>query len=107
MAVTERVALVPRGIVPFWAGIVLDTLNQRPASMAAAGIASLPWRPFLVLSGGGALLWAVYMVGLGWVTGSATGLPTWASAAVGMVLGTLAGLVIAGVIAVRRRSREG
>lgn len=27
---------VPRGIVPFWAGIVLDTLNQRPASMAAA-----------------------------------------------------------------------
>lgn len=28
--------LVPRGIVPFWAGIVLDTLNQRPASMAAA-----------------------------------------------------------------------
>lgn len=27
--------LVPRGIVPFWAGIVLDTLNQRPAAMAA------------------------------------------------------------------------
>lgn len=28
--------VVPRGIVPFWAGIVLDTLNQRPAPMAAA-----------------------------------------------------------------------
>jgi pimeloyl-ACP methyl ester carboxylesterase len=28
--------LVPRGFVPFWAGIVLDTLNQRPAPMAAA-----------------------------------------------------------------------
>ena len=27
---------VPRGLVPFWAGIVLDTLNQRPAPMAAA-----------------------------------------------------------------------
>lgn len=27
---------VPRGIVPFWAGIVLDTLNQRPEPMAAA-----------------------------------------------------------------------
>jgi membrane protein DedA with SNARE-associated domain len=79
----------------------------RTASMAAAGIASLPWRPFLVLSGAGALVWTVYMVGLGWVTGSATGLPTWASAVVGMVLGTLAGLIIAGVIAVRRRSREG
>lgn len=26
---------VPRGIVPFWAGIVLDTLDQRPASVAA------------------------------------------------------------------------
>lgn len=28
--------LVPRGLVPFWAGVVLDTLNQRPAPMAAA-----------------------------------------------------------------------
>jgi pimeloyl-ACP methyl ester carboxylesterase len=27
---------VPRGVVPFWAGIVLDTLNQRSGSMAAA-----------------------------------------------------------------------
>jgi pimeloyl-ACP methyl ester carboxylesterase len=27
---------VPRGIVPFWTGIVLDTLDQRPAPMAAA-----------------------------------------------------------------------
>jgi len=27
---------VPRGVVPFWAGIVLDTLDQRPAAMAAA-----------------------------------------------------------------------
>jgi pimeloyl-ACP methyl ester carboxylesterase len=26
---------VPRGVVPFWAGIVLDTLDQRPDSMAA------------------------------------------------------------------------
>jgi pimeloyl-ACP methyl ester carboxylesterase len=28
--------LVPRGVVPFWAGIALDTMNQRPAAMAAA-----------------------------------------------------------------------
>ncbi|MCW2819769.1 MAG: alpha/beta fold hydrolase [Marmoricola sp.] len=27
---------VPRRLVPFWAGIVLDTLDQRPAPMAAA-----------------------------------------------------------------------
>ncbi len=26
---------IPRGIVPFWTGIVLDTLDQRPASMGA------------------------------------------------------------------------
>ncbi len=28
--------VVPRGLVPFWAGIVLDTLNQRSGPMAAA-----------------------------------------------------------------------
>ena len=28
--------MVPRGVVPFWTGILLDTLNQRPAPMAAA-----------------------------------------------------------------------
>jgi pimeloyl-ACP methyl ester carboxylesterase len=27
---------VPRGIVPFWAGVALDTLSQRPGAMAAA-----------------------------------------------------------------------
>ncbi|MCW2760252.1 MAG: alpha/beta fold hydrolase [Marmoricola sp.] len=26
---------VPRGVVPFWTGIALDTMDQRPASMAA------------------------------------------------------------------------
>lgn len=26
---------VPRGLVPFWAGVALDTCNQRPAAMAA------------------------------------------------------------------------
>jgi pimeloyl-ACP methyl ester carboxylesterase len=28
--------MVPRGVVPFWTGILLDTLDQRPAPMAAA-----------------------------------------------------------------------
>jgi pimeloyl-ACP methyl ester carboxylesterase len=36
VALTRRVSrLVPRGAVPFWAGIALDTLDQRPAPMAA------------------------------------------------------------------------
>ncbi len=37
ITLTRRVAkLVPRGVVPFWAGIGLDTLDQHPAPMAAA-----------------------------------------------------------------------
>ena len=34
--VRKLAGLVPRGLVPFWVGIGLDTLSQRPASMAAA-----------------------------------------------------------------------
>jgi pimeloyl-ACP methyl ester carboxylesterase len=34
-ATRRATLLVPRGLVPFWAGIALDTLNQRPAAMAA------------------------------------------------------------------------
>jgi pimeloyl-ACP methyl ester carboxylesterase len=34
---TRRAArLVPRGLVPFWTGILLDSLEQQPAAMAAA-----------------------------------------------------------------------
>ena len=37
ITLTSRLTkLVPRGVVPFWAGIALDTLNQQPAPMAAA-----------------------------------------------------------------------
>jgi len=34
-ALRAATKLVPRGYVPFWAGIVLDTMNQRPGPMAA------------------------------------------------------------------------
>ena len=34
-ATRRAVHLVPRGLVPFWAGVALDTLNQQPAPMAA------------------------------------------------------------------------
>ena len=34
-AVRAASRAVPRGLVPFWAGIVLDTLNQQPGPMAA------------------------------------------------------------------------
>jgi pimeloyl-ACP methyl ester carboxylesterase len=35
-AVRTVTRAVPRGLVPFWAGIALDTWNQQPAPMAAA-----------------------------------------------------------------------
>lgn len=77
----------------------------RTASMAAAGVAGMRWRPSLWLSGTGSLTWSLYMVGLGWATGSTTGLPWWASAAVGLIVGTLLGLAVAAVIAWRRRGK--
>jgi pimeloyl-ACP methyl ester carboxylesterase len=35
-ALSKVARMVPRGIVPFWVGVALDTLNQQPAPMAAA-----------------------------------------------------------------------
>lgn len=35
-AVRVATRLVPRGVVPLWAGVVLDTFNQQPRPMAAA-----------------------------------------------------------------------
>ncbi len=35
-AISKLSRMVPRGIVPFWIGVGLDTLNQQPAPMAAA-----------------------------------------------------------------------
>jgi len=74
----------------------------RLATSAAAGIANVAVRGFSLCAGIGALLWACWLVGLGYFTGSATGLPFWASSLIGVVLGLIVGAVV-GIIVTRRR----
>lgn len=74
----------------------------RLATTAAAGIANVSTRGFSFCAALGGTLWAVWSVGLGYVTGSATRLPFWASSLIGVGLGLVIGAVV-GVIVTRRR----
>ncbi|MEH0109396.1 DedA family protein [Tersicoccus sp. MR15.9] len=75
----------------------------RTASMAAAGISGVATRRVILLDAVGAALWAVWTVGLGFVTGSTADLPTWAGALLGSVIGLSSGALIAAVLAWRTR----
>lgn len=77
----------------------------RLATSAAAGIANVSVRGFSLCAGLGALLWACWLVGLGFFTGSATRLPFWASSLIGVVLGLVIGAVV-GIIVTRRRGNR-
>lgn len=74
----------------------------RLATSAAAGIADVSAPGFSLCAGLGALLWASWLVGLGYFTGSATKLPFWASSLIGVALGLVIGSVV-GIIVTRRR----
>ncbi|WP_190990340.1 DedA family protein [Pseudarthrobacter sulfonivorans] len=74
----------------------------RLATSAAAGIADVSVRGFSLCAGLGAVLWAGWLVGLGYFTGSATGLPFWASSLIGVGVGLVIGAAV-GVIVTRRR----
>lgn len=74
----------------------------RLATSAAAGIAEVSTGGFNLCAGLGAVLWATWLVGLGYFTGSATGLPFWASSLIGVAAGLVIGAVV-GVIVTRRR----
>ncbi len=74
----------------------------RLATTAAAGIANVSTRGFSFCAALGGTLWAVWSAGLGYVTGSATRLPFWASSLIGVVLGLVIGAVV-GVVVTRRR----
>lgn len=77
----------------------------RLATSAAAGIASVSVRGFSLCAGLGAVLWACWLTGLGYFTGSATRLPFWASSLIGVALGLLVGAAV-GIIATRRRGNR-
>jgi membrane protein DedA with SNARE-associated domain len=74
----------------------------RLATAAAAGIADFNTRSFSLCAAVGGVLWAVWLVGLGYFTGTATRLPFWASSLIGVGVGLLIGAII-GMIATRRR----
>ncbi|MFF1254143.1 DedA family protein [Pseudarthrobacter sp. NPDC058329] len=77
----------------------------RLATSAMAGIANVSVPGFSLCAGLGALLWACWLVGLGYFTGSATGLPFWASSLIGVALGLVIGVVV-GIVVTRRRGNR-
>ncbi|MGO4122119.1 DedA family protein [Arthrobacter sp. YAF16] len=77
----------------------------RLATTAAAGIANVSTRGFSFCAALGGSLWAVWSVGLGYITGSATKLPFWASSLIGVGLGLVIGAVV-GVVVTRRRGNR-
>jgi membrane protein DedA with SNARE-associated domain len=102
-----RRVLDKAGRSPTYAGLVAVRFlpGGRTASVAAAGIAEIPMRPFLALTAVGACLWAAWLLGLGYFTGASTGLPLWVSIVVGTAVGTLVGLLTAAVLALRHRRK--
>ena len=76
----------------------------RTASMATAGIMGLPAIPLTGLAIVGSITWSLWLTGLGYITGTTTGLPPWASAVTGVIAGTLVGAILA-VMVTRRNVR--
>jgi len=77
----------------------------RTASVAAAGIAGLPLRPFALAAAAGGALWTAWLVGLGFLAGASTGFSPEVSALLGMVVGTLVGVITAAVLALKKHRK--
>ncbi|NLS09661.1 hypothetical protein HGQ17_06505 [Nesterenkonia sp. MY13] len=90
-----------------WVGLLLIRWipGGRAASMATAGLMRLAWPQLSTLAILGAVIWSAWLVGLGYITGTTTGLPPWASTLMGIGVGTLVGLIIAVLVARRRGAR--
>ena len=74
----------------------------RLATTAAAGIANVSTPGFSLCAALGGTLWAIWSVGLGYFTGSATKLPFWGNSLIGVGAGLVIGAGV-GVIVTRRR----
>lgn len=100
-----RSAVEKAGKSPTYAGLVALRFlpGGRTAGVAAAGIANVPLRPFMAFAAIGGVLWSCWLVGLGFISDVTTGFPMWASALLGMGVGTLVGLIIAAFFALKQR----
>lgn len=90
-----------------WFGLFLVQWvpGGRATAMATAGMMRMGWPALLGLALIEATTWTLWLVGLGYITGTTTGLPPWASILTAVVMGTLVGLFIAMIVA-RSRRRE-
>ncbi|MHA7180060.1 DedA family protein [Arthrobacter sp. MDB2-24] len=95
------------GTSPTYAAVVAVRFlpGGRTASVAAAGIAELPLRPFMLAAAAGGVLWTAWLVGLGFVAGASTGFPAGVSALLGMAVGTLVGAITAAVLALKKHRK--
>lgn len=95
------------GSASTWIGLLLIRWipGGRATSMATAGMIRLTGPQLIVLMTLGALIWSSWLVGLGYITGTTTDLPPWASTLMGVGIGTLVGLIIAALVTRRRRTR--
>jgi membrane-associated protein len=78
----------------------------RTASAASAGLAGVPPRRFLVWSAVGSTAWASWLVGLGYVTGTATEAPLWLQSLIGAGVALIVGVWAAAVHAMLRTRRR-
>jgi membrane-associated protein len=67
----------------------------RTVGAAAAGLTGVRPSKFTALSAVGVLLWAAWLIGLGFITGTQTGGSPWASVAIGMGVALVVGVGVA------------
>src|SRR5699024_7298935 len=76
-----------------WVGLLLIRWipGGRTTSMVTAGMMRMQWSRLILLAVLGAVIWSLWLVGLGYVTGSTTGLSLVTNILIGLAVGTLVG----------------